>query len=96
MGIESIIILFGSIGFVLMGFFAVYVSTKENRTTKEQKQYIKVNGLLNIAIGAIGTIIGTVSIFYKDSSRIAIIIFIIAIFITTIIQLFISKKYKIK
>ena len=57
MGIESIIILFGSIGFVLMGFFALYVSTKENRTTKEQKQYIKVNGLLNIAIGAIGTII---------------------------------------
>ena len=92
MGIESIIILFGSIGFVLMGFFALYVSTKENRTTKEQKQYIKVNGLLNIAIGAIGTIIGTVSIFYKDSSRIAII----EIFITTIIQLFISKKYKIK
>ena len=41
MGIESIIILFGSIGFVLMGFFALYVSTKENRTTKEQKQVHK-------------------------------------------------------
>ena len=69
---------------------------KKIEQQKSKNKYIKVNGLLNIAIGAIGTIIGTVSIFYKDSSRIAIIIFIIAIFITTIIQLFISKKYKIK
>ena len=96
MGIESIIILFGSIGFVLMGLFALYMSTKENKTTKEQQQYIKINGPINIAIGAIGTIIGTISIFFKNSSRIAIIIFIVAIFITTIIQLSISRKYKIK
>ena len=54
------------------------------------------NGLINIAIGTIGTIIGTISIFFKNSSRIIIIAFIVAIFITTIIQLFISKKYKIK
>ena len=66
MGIESIIILFGSIGFVLMGLFALYMSTKENKTTKEQQQYIKINGLINIAIGAIGTIIGTISIFFKN------------------------------
>ena len=79
-----------------MGLFALYMSTKENKTTKEQQQYIKINGLINIAIGAIGTIIGTISIFFKNSSRIAIIIFIVAIFITTIIQLSISRKYKIK
>ena len=91
MGIESIIILFGSIGFVLMGLFALYMSTKENKTTKEQQQYIKINGLINIAIGAIGTIIGTISIFFKNSSRIAIIILIVAIFITTILSLNHSK-----
>ena len=79
-----------------MGLFALYMSTKENKTIKEQQQYIKINGLINIAIGAIGTIIGTISIFFKNSSRIIIIAFIVVIFITIIIQLFISKKYKIK
>ena len=29
MGIESIIILFGSIGFVLMGLFALYMSVEQ-------------------------------------------------------------------
>ena len=34
MGIESIIILFGSIGFVLMGLFALYMSTRKIKPQK--------------------------------------------------------------
>lgn len=94
MRLESIIILLGSIGFVLMGFFALYTSTRENKVTKEQKEYIKINGIINLITGFIGTSISLISIISKSLNKIAIVIFIATIFIGTLIQLLLSKKYK--
>lgn len=94
LNLGSIIILFGSIGFILMGLFALYTSTKENKVTREQKEYIKINGIINLITGFVGSSISILAIISKSMNRIYIIIFILTIFIGTIIQLLLSKKFK--
>lgn len=92
MDIVGLIILFSSIGFILMGFIALYMSTKENKTIKEKREYLKINGVLNLIMGFIGTSIAIIDIFSDINNKIFVIIFITLIFLLTLLQLFISKK----
>lgn len=94
MKIENITMLIGSIGFLLMGLFALYISTKQNKEDGSNEKYTKINGALNLIIGLVGSIISVVSIINSSLTKICIIIFIITILANTIIQLFLSKRYR--
>lgn len=95
----TIIIVFSSIGFLLMGSFILCSKTVKSIMVTEENyskcnKFIKRNGYLNIFVGVIGIFIAIVNSFNEKWTKILIIIFIIMIVILYSLQYILGKKYR--
>jgi hypothetical protein len=96
---STIIIILGSIGFILMGL----LSLKSKKIKKfldnsgvysDIDKFIKFNGIFNISIGLVGVALGIADYILVEESKYIVIIFIAVIAISSLIQRIIGKKYR--
>lgn len=95
----TIIIVFSSIGFLLMGSFILCSKTVKSIMVTEENyskcdKFIKKNGYLNIFVGVTGIFIAIVNNFNEKWTEILIIIFIVMIVILYLLQYILGKKYR--
>lgn len=95
----TIIIVFASLGFILMGTVMLKNEKLENILTtsnmyKDTKKYMQFNGKFNIVLGVIGAILAFINYIMPTASNYVVIIFIVIILIATIAQKILGKKYK--
>lgn len=95
----TLVILLGSIGFIIIGLLSL-LSKKMKSYLKESGVYsnidkfMKYNGMFNLSIGLIGIILGILDIILSESSKYIIVIYIIFIVALSIIQNKSLKKYR--
>ncbi|MGL5354347.1 MAG: hypothetical protein ACRDA5_13670 [Clostridium sp.] len=93
------IIIFASLGFILMGTVMLKNQKLEkildsSNLYSDTRKYIKFNGQFNIVLGVIGAILAFVNYILPTDSNYVVIIFISIILIATVVQKIIGKKYK--
>lgn len=96
----TIIIIFASVGFIVMGLAMLKSEKLENililsNMYKDTKKYIKFNGKFNVGIGVIGLMVALINYFIGQESSYIVIVFIAIMLFATIIQKILGKKYKI-
>lgn len=99
MNITIIVMILGSLGFILLGIFllnnkyvkSIDVSDKE--AYKEVKA-MKVSGYVNILIGILGIVSCVICLITNSINKIVVIIFAICIAILSCIQYIINKKIR--
>lgn len=96
----TIIIIFASIGFILMGL--VMLKSKKlkdilitSNMYKDTDKYIKFNGKFNVSIGAIGLVVALINYLIGQESSYVVIVFIAIMLLATITQKIVGKKYKV-
>ena len=90
MDLTFIIMLLGSVGFILMGGFILL-----NKSFKGLNEvYVKRNGIINIIIGIIAFIISIMVYIKPQWNNILLIAYLINILILTFVQRMLTKKYK--
>lgn len=98
MNITILIMYLASLGFIILGAFLLnnkYV--KKNNNNEEMANEIrpiKISGLINLVIGIIGVICGTIALLNKDLLKIIIIVFVVLIVLLTSTQYIFNKKNK--
>ena len=90
MNLTFIIMLFGSIGFILMGVFILFSESFKGLNPI----YIKRNGIINIILGIIAIIITMLLYIKPQWNNVLLIAYLINILILTFIQRIITKQYK--
>lgn len=95
----TLVIVIGSLGFIVIGLvYLLNKSIKEyfrvSGIYKDVDKFMNYNGKYNLVIGTIGLILGIVDNYFVESSKYTIIVYILVIFIFSIIQKMIIKKYK--
>ncbi|VYU59333.1 hypothetical protein [Clostridium tertium] len=99
MKITSVVLILGSLGFILMGLVSLLSKKmkdyfKESGVYNNSKKFLEYNGIFNLIIGITGVIFGILDYLLLDKSRILIILYIIVIVITSTIQKKVLKKYR--
>lgn len=94
-----IIIIFASIGFIIMGL--VMLRSKKlkdiliaSNIYKDTEKYINFNGKVNLVVGYIGLAAASIDYLWSEESSYIVIIFIAIMLSATIIQKVVGKKYK--
>ena len=95
----TLVILLGSLGFIVFGLISLLSKKiksyfKESGVYKDTDKFMYYNGVFNLSIGVIGIILGICDIVMLEKSKYIIVIYILFIFILTIIQNKFLKKYK--
>lgn len=99
MNITIIVMLLGSLGFLLIGIFLLnnkYVKSidiNDKEAYKEVKS-IKVSGYINILIGIVGMISSAICLITNSINKIVVIIFAICIAILSCTQYILNKKIR--
>ncbi len=96
---STIIIILGSLGFIIMGLISIRSKKiknmlKNSGAYNDINKFMKLNGIFNMAMGIIGIIIGIIDYFLVEQSKYVVISFIILIAILSLIQNITLKKYK--
>lgn len=96
---STIIIILGSLGFIIMGLISISSKKiknmlKNSGAYNDINKFMKLNGIFNMAMGIIGIIIGIIDYFLVEQSKYVVISFIILIAILSLIQNITLKKYK--
>lgn len=99
MNIVIIVMLLGSLGFILLGALLLnnkYAKCKniEDKSLINEIKSMKISGYVNIAIGSIGVISTLICLLNASLMRIVVIIFAILIAVLSLTQYILSKKYK--
>ena len=96
---STIVIILGSIGFILMGL----LSLKSKKTKKllsnsgvysDIDKFMKANGIFNMSIGALGVILGIADYILPNQSKYIVILFIVIVSISSLIQSKSLKRYR--
>ncbi|MCF0149689.1 MAG: hypothetical protein HUJ77_14990 [Clostridium sp.] len=95
----NLIILLGSFGFLILGLISLFSKKikkyfKESGVYKDADKFMYYNGIFNLSIGLIGVILGLLDIIFIEKSKYIIVVYIAFIFILSIIQNIVLKKYK--
>ncbi|MBD7913907.1 hypothetical protein H9660_01980 [Clostridium sp. Sa3CUN1] len=95
----TLVILLGSLGFLVMGFVSLLSKKikeyfKESGVYNNIDKFMKYNGIFNLSIGIIGIILGMLDILLEEKSKYIIIIYIILTLTISIIQNKLLKKYR--
>lgn len=95
----TLIMLLGSFGFLIIGLISLLSKKikkyfKESGVYKDTDKFMYYNGVFNLSIGLIGIILGLLDIILTEKSKYIIVIYIAFIFILSIIQNKMLKKYK--
>lgn len=96
---STIVIILGSIGFILMGLLSLKSKKmksfmKDSGVYNDIDKFMKLNGIFNISIGLVGIALGILDYILVEQSKYIVIIFIFVIAITSFIQNKILKKYR--
>ncbi|WP_291650587.1 hypothetical protein [Clostridium sp.] len=96
---STIVIILGSIGFILMGFLSLKSKKmrnflKDSGAYSDIEKFMKLNGIFNISIGFVGIILGLLDYTFIEQSKYIVIIFILVIAIASFIQNKLLKKYR--
>lgn len=96
---STIIIILGSLGFIIMGLISISSNRiktmlKNSGAYNDIDKFMKLNGTFNIAIGILGIIIGVIDYFLIEQSKYVVISFIVLIAILSLTQNITLKKYK--
>ena len=99
MKITTVIMILGSLGFIVMGLISLLSKGirnyfKESGIYNDVDAFMKYSSIFNLAIGVIGILLGGLDHFLNESSRVIVIVYVLVIFILSIIQRSILKKYK--
>lgn len=90
MNITFIIMIIGSIGFILMGLFILL-----NKSFKQlNPKYVKRNGYINIIMGLIALIISILVLIKPEWNNTLLILYMINILVLTFVQRIITKKFR--
>ena len=95
----TLVILIGSLGFIIIGLISLLSKKiknyfKESGVYKDTDKFMYYNGIFNLSIGAIGIVLGISDVIMLQKSKYIIVIYIVFIFILSIIQNKFLKKYK--
>ncbi|MGG7060077.1 hypothetical protein ACQPUZ_17615 [Clostridium tertium] len=95
----TLVILFGSIGFIIIGLISLLSKKmkryfKESGVYKDTDNFMKYNGIFNLSLGLIGLILGILDIILVGVSKYIIVIYIIFIMTLSILQNRTLKKYR--
>ncbi|MCR1952268.1 MULTISPECIES: hypothetical protein [unclassified Clostridium] len=96
---STIVIILGSIGFILMGFLSLKSKKmknflKDSGVYSDIEKFMKLNGIFNISIGFAGIILGALDYIFIEQSKYIVIIFILTIAIASFVQNKMLKKYR--
>lgn len=96
---STVIIILGSIGFILMGLLSLKSKKMKNflkssGVYNDIDKFMKLNGIFNISIGFSGIVLGVLDYILIEQSKYIVIIFIIVITISSFVQNKILKKYR--
>ncbi len=99
MNSTTLIMFLGSFGFFIIGLVSLLSKKirnyfKESGVYKDADKFMYYNGVFNLSIGIVGTILGLLDIILTEQSTYIIVIYIVLIFILSIIQNRVLKKYK--
>ena len=94
----TLVILLGSIGFIIIGLISLLSKKmknyfKESGVYKDTDKFMKYNGIFNLSIGLIGIILGLLDSILAESSKYIIVIYIVLVVTLSIIQNKLLKKY---
>lgn len=97
--IVTLVMIIGSLGFLVMGLINLFNKKikeffKSSGVYKDIDEFMKYSALFNFIIGGAGIILGILNYMAYDKSNIFIVIYIVLIFILSIIQRIVLKKYK--
>lgn len=97
--IVTLVMIIGSLGFLIMGLINLFNNKikeffKASGVYKDIDSFMKYSALFNFIIGGAGIILGILNYMQYDNSNIFIVIYIVLIFILSIIQRIVLKKYK--
>lgn len=95
----TLIMLLGSFGFLVIGFISLVSKKikkyfKESGVYKDTDKFMYYNGVFNLAIGLIGTVVSILDMILVDKSKYIIAVYIIVMFILATIQNKLLKKYR--
>lgn len=95
----TLVILLGSLGFIIMGLISLLSKKtkdyfKESGVYKNVDKFMKYNGVFNLSIGIIGTILGILDIAIVEKSKYIIVVYIVFTLTLSMIQNKLLKKYR--
>ena len=95
----TLVILLGSIGFIIIGLISLLSKKiknyfKESGVYKDTDKFMKYNGIFNLSIGLIGIILGLLDSILAESSKYIIVIYIVLVVTLSIMQNKLLKKYR--
>lgn len=95
----TLVILLGSMGFMIIGLLSLLSKKmknylKESGVYNDTDKFMKYNGIFNLSIGLIGIILGILDIILVERSKYIIVIYIIFIVTLSITQNKSLKKYR--
>lgn len=96
---STVVIILGSIGFLLMGLLSLKSKKmrnflKDSGVYNDIEKFMKLNGIFNISISLVGIILGVLDYTFIEKSKYIVITFIIVIAIASFIQSKMLKKYR--
>lgn len=99
MQITTLVILLGSLGFIIMGLISLLSKKmksyfKESGVYKDTEKFMKYSGIFNVSIGLIGVVLGILDIALVEKSKYIVVIYIICILTLSVIQNKLLKKYR--
>lgn len=95
----TLVILLGSLGFIIMGVISLLSKKtkkyfKESGVYKDVDKFMKYNGTFNLSIGIIGAVLGILDIILVEKSKYIIVVYIVFTLTLSIIQNKLLKKYR--
>ena len=96
MNITIIVMLLGSLGFILLGVFLLnnkYVKSidKNDKEAYKEVKGMKVSGYINVLIGIVGVVCSSICLITNSINKVVVIIFVISIAILSFTQYILNK-----
>ncbi len=95
----TLIMIIGGLCFLGTGLFTYFSKgikkkMRELDNVKNKEEYMNFTSKYNIILGLIGILLGALELFMPNQGNLFVIIFIVCMFVASIIQYKVSKKYR--